>query len=283
MYGVDVSKPAGQAYYDSIVALYAEWGVDYIKADDMSWAEKSAREEYHGPEIAALHRAIAKSGRRIVLSLSPGPAPVSQVGHLQENAQLWRISGDFWDNWKSLSNQFALCRVWAPYIGPNHWPDADMLPLGRLRIRGYEDPERQSRFTPAEQRTHLSLWAIFRSPLMMGGDLPTLDAATLELLTNREMLTVDQHSTHNHELFTRGNQIAWAADAAGSRDKFLAVFNLDDQTPAGVTVRWTELRLGKKCAVRDVWEKKDLGVVDSAFAPKIEPHGAGLYRITPAP
>ncbi len=282
MYGVDVSKPAGQAYYDSIVALYAKWGVDYIKADDMSWADKPARENYHGPEIAALHRAIVKSGRPIVLSLSPGPAPLAQAAHLKENANLWRISGDFWDNWKSLKKQFALCRAWAPYIVPNHWPDADMLPLGRLRIRGYKDPERQTNFTPAEQRTHLTLWAIFRSPLMMGGDLPTLNAATLELLTNPEVLAVDQHSTHNRELFTRGNQVAWTADAPGSRDKYLAVFNLDDRTPAEVTVRWSELGLGEKCAVRDLWEKKDLGVVDAAFAPKIEPHGAGLYRITPA-
>jgi len=281
MYGVDVSKPAGQAYYDSIVALYAEWSVDYIKADDMSWADKPARENYHAAEIAALHRAIIKSGRPMVLSLSPGPAPVSQAAHLEENANLWRISGDFWDNWKSLKAQFALCRAWARYVGPNHWPDADMLPLGRLRIRGYNDPERQSRFTPAEQRTHLTLWAIFRSPLMMGGDLPTLDAATLEMLTNPEMLAVDQHSSHNRELFTRENQVAWAADVPGSRDKYLAVFNLDDQATTEVSVSWSELGLGKRWAVRDLWEKKDLGIVDAAFAPKIEPHGAGLYRITP--
>jgi len=282
MYGVDVSKPAGQAYYDSIVALYAKWGVDYIKADDMSWADKPARENYHGAEIAALHRAIAKSDRPIVLSLSPGAAPVSQAAHLEENANLWRISDDFWDNWKSLKGQFALCRVWAPYVGLNHWPDADMLPLGRIRIHGYKGPERQSRFTPVEQRTLLTLWAIFRSPLMMGGDLPSLDAATLALLTNPETLAVDQNSSHNRELFTRGNQVAWAADAPGGRDKYLAVFNLDDQRAAEVAVHWSELGLGKKCAVRDLWEKQDLGVVGSVFAPKIEPHDAALYRITPA-
>jgi hypothetical protein len=280
MYGVDASKPAGQAYYDSIVALYAKWGVDYIKADDMSWAEK-ARDDYHGLEIAALHRAIVKSGRPIVLSLSPGPAPVGQATHLAANANMWRISGDFWDNWDSLKKQFALCRAWAPHVAPHHWPDADMLPLGRVSIRGFTEPARQTHFTPAEQRTHLTLWAIFRSPLMMGGDLPTLDAATLGLLTNPEMLAVDQHSTHNRELFTRGNQVAWAADAPGSPDKFLAVFNLGDQGPAAVTVRWSELGLGTKCAVRDLWAKKDLGTVDAAFAPKIDAHGAGLYRITP--
>ena len=281
MYGVDVSKPAGQAYYDSIVAMYAQWGVDYIKADDMSSAAKPpALEDYHAAEIAALHRAILKSGRPIVLSLSPGAAPVSQAAHLRANANLWRISDDFWDNWKSLKNQFTLCRAWAPYIVPNHWPDADMLPLGRIRIHGYKGPERQSRLTWTEQRTLLTLWAIFRSPLMMGGDLPSLDAATLGLLTNPEMLAMDQHSTHNRELFTRGNQVAWAADVPGSRDKYLAVFNLDDQATTEVPVSWSELGLGKKCAVRDLWLRKDLGV-ETAFAPQVEPHGAGLYRITP--
>jgi len=228
-----------------------------------------------------LHRAIEKSGRPMVLSLSPGPAPVDQAAHLNANANLWRISGDFWDDWNSLRHQFALCRVWSPYISPNHWPDADMLPLGRLRIRGYKDPARQTRLTPAEQRTHLTLWSIFRSPLMMGGDLPTLDSATLQLLTNPEVLAVDQHSTRNRELFTRGNRVAWVADVPGTGDKYLAVFNLDDQTPAEVTVRWSELGLDKKCAVRDLWGKKDLGIVDAAFAAQLAPHDAGLYRITP--
>ncbi len=281
MYGVDVSKPAGQAYYDSIAALYAQWGVDYIKADDMSHAGKPAPEDYHAAEIAALHRAIVKSGRPMVLSLSPGPAPVGEAAHLRENANLWRISNDFWDNWKLLKATFALCRAWAPYISPNHWPDADMLPLGRIRIRGYEDPARRTRFTPAEQRTHLTLWAIFRSPLMMGGDLPTLDAATLDMLTNPEWLDVDQHSSHNRELFTLGNQVAWAADAPGLRDKYLAIFNLNDWLPSRISVDWSELGLGKKCAVRDIWERKDLGVVDDSFASWIAPHSAGLYRITP--
>jgi alpha-galactosidase len=279
MHGVDAGKLAGQAYYDSIVALYAQWGVDYIKADDMSRADKPAREHYHGPEIAALSRAIQKSGRPMVLSLSPGPTPVPQAAHVQKYSQLWRISDDFWDDWKLLKNQFGLCRAWVPFIGPNHWPDADMLPLGRLCIRGFMDHERQSRLTPAEQRTHLTLWAIFRSPLMMGGDLPSLNAATLALLTNAEVLAVDQHSAHNREIFTRGNQVAWAADVPGASEKYLAVFNLDDHAPADVAVRWGELGLDGKCAVRDLWEKKDLGVVDTTFTARIAPHGAGLYRI----
>ena len=283
MHGVDVSRPAGQAYYDSIVALYAQWGVDFIKADDMSQGENPAGETYHGPEIEALHKAILKSGRPMVLSLSPGATDPVHADHVKRFSQMWRISDDFWDDWKLLKKQFGLCRPWAPHIGPNHWPDADMLPLGRIRIRGFEDQERQSRLTPEEQRTLLTLWSIFRSPLMIGADLPSLDAATLSLLTNPEVLAIDQHSTHNRELFARGEQIAWAADVPGSPDKYLAVFNLADAGSAEVAVPWSVLGTGAKCEVRDLWEHRDLGVMEKQFAPAIRPHGAGLYRIKPVP
>ncbi len=281
MYGVDTSKPAGQAYYDSIAKLYAQWGVDYIKADDMSWASSPpAAHSYHGDEIEALSRAIAKSGRPMVLSLSPDRTEVIHAEHVMRYSQLWRISDDVWDNWKQLKETFALCRVWASYIGPNHWPDADMLPLGRIRIRGYADGERRTLLTKDEQITMLTLWSIFRSPLMIGGDLPSLDPFTLSLLTNEEILAVDQESARNHELFARGNQIAWVADGPGTKNRYLAVLNLDE-SPAEVTVAWNELGMNGKCAVRDLWEKKNLGAFESAFAPTISPHGAGFYRVSP--
>jgi hypothetical protein len=134
MYGVDTSKAAGQAYYDSIVALYARWAVDYIKADDMSWAESPpAAETFHAGEIEALAKAIRKCGRPILLSLSPGPTDPSQAEFVQRYAQLWRISGAIWDNWTHVKRQFNRCRAWVTHIGLNHWPDADMLPLGRIR------------------------------------------------------------------------------------------------------------------------------------------------------
>jgi hypothetical protein len=288
MYGVDVSKPAGQAYYDSIVALYAEWGVDYIKADDMSWAEgkNPVRATYQAAEIEALRKAINKSGRPIVLSLSPGPTSLANADHVVRHAELFRISGDFWDEWRLLKKQFELCRPWAPHIGPNHWPDADMIPLGRLRLRGFNDAEwlarslpKKTRLTQDEARTLMSLWYILRSPLMFGGDLPTLDPFTLSLLTNEEALAVDQDATGNRELFARGNHIAWVADVSMSHDKYLAAFNLADDAPAEVIVRWSELGMSGKCVVRDLWERKDLGSFETQFAPRIAPHGAGLYRV----
>jgi alpha-galactosidase len=281
MYGVEVSKPAGQAYYDSMVKLYAQWGVDYIKADDMSRGENPAGENYHAPEIEALHRAIVKSGRPMVLSLSPGETPPAQAEHVMKYSNLWRISDDFWDNWKSLKRQFELVRLWNSYAGPGHWPDADMLPVGRIRLRGFKDGERHSRLSPNELRTMMSLWTIFRSPLMIGGDLPTLDAAMLAYFTNPEAIAINQHSRHNRELFARGDLVAWAADAPDGKAKYVAVFNLGDDAAAEVPVLWSELGLNGKCAVHDVWENKDLGTFESKFAPKIPPHGAGLYWVTP--
>ena len=283
MIGVDASKAAGQAYYDSIVALYARWAVDYIKADDMSSAQSPpAAETFHAGEIEALAKAIKKCGRPIVLSLSPGPTDPSHADFVRRHAQLWRISDDIWDNWKQVKEQFDHCRAWIGHIGPDHWPDADMLPLGRISLRGFKEGERHSRLTNNEQTTLMTLWSIFRSPLMMGGDLPTLDPFTLSLLTNEEVLAVDQKSTGNHELFARGNHLAWSADVPGTPDKYLAVFNLADDAPAEITVSWKELGLNGKCEVRDLWQKKSLGLFDDRFAPVVKPHAAGLYRIGPA-
>jgi alpha-galactosidase len=290
MHGVDVRKPAGQAYYDSIVALYAEWGVDYIKADDMSWATGTnpAGVTYQALEIEALRKAINKSGRPIVLSLSPGPTDPAHADHAKKHAELWRISGDFWDEWKLLKKQFEMVRPWVSYVGPNHWPDADMIPLGRLRLRGFDsghglsqDLRQRTRLTPDEARTFMTLWMIFRSPLMFGGDLPRIDPFTLSFLTNEEALAVNQASTGNRELFARGDHIAWVADVPKSRDKYLALFNLSDDEPAAVVTRWRELGLTGKCVVRDLWERKDLGGFETQFAPTVAPHGAGLYRVKP--
>ncbi len=272
MYGVDMSKPGGQAYYDSIVALYAKWGVDYIKADDMS-------RPFHVDEIAALSRAVKKSGRPIVLSLSPGPADVARAKEYQSYAQLWRISDDFWDRWEDLKRQFDLCRRWSSYTGPNSWPDADMLPLGRIGIRAERGQDRQTNFTKDEQVTLMTLWSIFRSPLMFGGDLPSNDAFTLSLVTNEEVLAVNQRSAGNHELFSRGNEIAWVADVPGTKDKYLAVFNLDDGSAGEIKIEWRELGLNGQCAVRDLWKKSDLGIFSDGFAPRVNPHGAALYKV----
>ncbi len=281
MYGVDVSRAAGQAYYNSLAKLYAQWGVDFIKADDMSSAEDPYGEVYHAPEIEALRMAMNHTGRPMVLSLSPGPTPYCKSSDAGRYSQMWRISNDMWDNWQELKNQFGYCRLWAPYAGPNHWPDADMLPLGRLRLRGFQDQPRSTRLTHDEQHTMMTLWSIFRSPLMIGSDLPSLDAFTLSLFTNPEVLAVDQHSTGNRLLFARGQQIAWVASAARASEKYVALFNLENQQAEEIRVTWNQLGLRGSCSVRDLWQRKNLGNYNGGFQVRIPPHGAGLYRIDP--
>jgi len=274
LYGVDVSKKGGQEYYDSIIRIYSEWGVDYIKADDMA-------EPYHADEIAALSRAIKRCGRPIVLSLSPGPTSLSRAGHVREYANLWRISGDFWDEWPKILKQFELCRAWAPHVEPGHWPDADMLPLGKLSIRTdlKDHQTRWTRLTKDEQTTVMSLWSIFRSPLMFGGHLPDNDAFTLSLLTNEEVLAVDQRSVNNRELSAKDGLIVWAADVPDAQDEYIVLFNTRDSGPAEVTVTWSELGSTGKSHVRDLWARKNIGPFKGKFSVQIPPHGAGLYRI----
>ena len=271
-----MAKPGAQAYYDSIVALYVSWGVDFIKADDMSRPYA-----LRAPEVHALSSAIRKSGASIILSLSPGPAPIAEAADLRANAQMWRISDDFWDDWKLLKKQFDYTRDWAPYIGKdNTWPDADMLPLGKLRITDKNSAPRQTRFTPDEQQTVMTLWCMFRSPLIFGGDLPAADAATLALLSNREVLEIDQQSSGNHQVLERGNVRAWLADVPGSQDKYLAVFDLGDAAET-IHLDWAELAIqAANPAVRDLWQHKELGRQKNLEI-TLRPHAAALYRVSP--
>ncbi len=267
MYGVDMTKPGAQAYYDSIFALYASWGVDFIKMDDMSRPYDA-----HAAEIEAAHHAIKRTGRPMVLSLSPGETPVVRAEHVREFAQLWRISDDFWDEWAMLEAQFVRLENWNPWRRPGAWPDADMLPLGRLALG-----DRDTNFTPAEQKTVMTLWAIARSPLIMGGDLRHLDAPTLALLTNRDVLAVNQTSTDNQPHFVMDGTRVWTARAANG-DAYLGLFNTGK----------VEREIGFKLAplgiasaeVTDLWTGQKLGRHTGAFAATLPSHGAGLYRLS---
>ena len=281
MFGVRADTPGGQAYYDSIVKMYADWGVDYIKADDMTAFNGKPADAARLAEIAALSRAIKRSGRPMVLSLSPGPASTEQAAFLQKHSQLWRISDDFWDRWQDLKKQFDFTRSWSRYTSANSYPDADMLALGRIGIRAERGDDRQTRFTKDEQITLMTLWSIFRSPLMFGGDLPSNDEFTLSLLTNKEVLAVNQGSRNNRELFARGNFIAWTADASRGRDKYLAVFNIGDEPESEITVPLSEVGLKGNCKVRDLWKKEDVGVVQHNLTSTVPRHGAKFYRLSP--
>jgi hypothetical protein len=273
MYGLAMGKAGAQEYYDSILNLYASWGVDYIKADDIA-------RPAHRDEIAALHKAILKTGRPIVLSLSPGPAMLKDAAFLRENANMWRISDDFWDNWNALRLNFTLMSIWSAYGRPGAWPDADMLPLGRIGVRAERGDSRVTHFTPAEQRTVMSLWSIAQSPLMFGGDLPENDDATLALIANDDVLAVDQQG-HNGRAFAEGgDSVVWVADAADPRIEYVAVFNVGDRGPIDIRVDWRALGLPAKCQLRDLWERKDMGAIAEGYTFHVAPHGSGLYRVS---
>ena len=275
MYGLDMSKPGASDYYDSILQLYSSWGVDYLKTDDIA-------RPLHREEIAGIHRAIAKTRRSIVLSLSPGPAPAKDLRFLEENANMWRISDDFWDDWKALRLNFILMSVWGGVGRPGAWPDADMLPLGRLSIRGERGDDRMTHFTHEEQRTLMTLWSIAQAPLMFGGDLPSNDDFTLSLLDNDELLAVDQHGAGGYPTSEAGSSIVWVANA-GTGSKYFAVFNVGDHGPIDVRVEWQALGMPARCKLRDVWERKDQETVQGGQSFHLEPHASGIYKLTALP
>ncbi|MCR5772933.1 MAG: glycoside hydrolase family 27 protein, partial [Butyrivibrio sp.] len=191
MYGVDASQEGAQEYYDSIFKLYAEWGVDYVKVDDLARVDVGPDAPGAGfSEITLIKKAIEKCGRPMVLSLSPGPARVDQKDFLLENANMWRMTDDFWDDWKLLYGMFERADAWAGIGCKDHWPDCDMLPLGHIGVRTTPDrhDDRMTNFTHDEQMLLMTLWCIFRSPLMFGGELRDNDPFTLSLLTNKKLL-----------------------------------------------------------------------------------------------
>jgi len=223
MFGVDMTKRGAQEYYDSVFALLAEWGVDFVKVDDLS------RPYFQNiPEIEAIREAIDKAGRPIVLSLSPGATDIGAAAHVALHANLWRVSDDFWDRWLALKDQFRRLALWNDHRREGAWPDADMLPLGVLAMGA-----RPSRFTRDEQVTMMTLWSIARSPLMHGGDLTKTDAFTLSLLANPEVIAVNQDSAGNRPLWERDGFIAWAAEDPATGDAYLALFNLRDRVDLG--------------------------------------------------
>jgi hypothetical protein len=271
--GVNMTKQGAQEYYNSLFELYAEWGVDYIKVDDISFP-------YHADEMEAVRKAIDHCGRPIVLSLSPGPAFIGNPKHLQNNANLWRISGDFWDKWEALKRQLELCRDWAPLVTEGHWPDADMLPLGKLNIRTElkDHPVRTTNFTRDEQYFLMTLWSVFRSPLMFGGNLPDNDEFTTSLITNEEVLRINQNTTDNKEISFKNGVSIWTAKDKENPVKYLAIMNVSDQA-ADITCTPEELGVSGELIVRDLWKKSDLGPVGNRLAISIPAHGAVLYSI----
>ena len=280
-YGIDANKPGAQAYYDSIARLYASWEVDLIKVDCI------ASHPYRGDEIRMLSDALRKTGRPIVISLSPGAAPLDKVAEMRQYAQMWRISDDIWDLWHStvqypqgLGDQFVNVAKWAGLSRPGHWPDADMLPLGRLGPAPGLGKARDTRLSHEEQRTLMTLWCILPSPLMIGGELTSADDWTVSLLTNPEVIALDQHSTGNHPVITTDKAVVWLAGSEHGDTHYLAIFNVGE-VKATLRYNWTDLGLKENAyRLRDLWAHKD-GGSSGSMTVTLSPHGSALYRLTP--
>lgn len=275
MFGVRANE-AGQAWYDSCAKLWAAWGLDFVKVDDLS-------SPYHAPEIEMIRKAIDKCGRPIVFSTSAGPTLVAQAAHVSTHANMWRVSGDFWDRWNDLNRQFDLIAAWQGVAGPGHFPDADMIPFGHIGIKcTIAGKDRQTRFTRDEQRTLMSLWALAPSPLMLGNNLPDTDEWTLSLLTNDEVLAVNQDplgSPARRVMQTKGTEV-WVKELKDG-SKAIGLFNRT-AAAATVTLNWDDAKLTGKHSLSDLWQHQDLGAFDARFSSPVPAHGVVLLRAIPS-
>lgn len=273
MYGVDASKEGARAYYESLFRLYASWGVDFVKCDDI--CRELPREE---AELILLSQAVKNCGREMVLSLSPGPALLEKAELYKQTANMWRITDDFWDKWELLYAMFERAEKWCTHSGPGHWPDADMLPIGPINL--VWDKAGRTRFTRDEQVTMLTLWSIFRSPLMIGGEMTGFDDFTLGLLTNPGILEMHRKARHAHQVWRKnigGNEyILWTALCAGG-GQYAAVFNTGG-SGGTVSVPLSDLEIDSAASATELWSGAEAKAGD-ALAVSLRPHGAKAYKI----
>lgn len=277
MFGLDMNKNGAQEYLNSLFELYASWGIDYVKVDDLinPYGSPAFREA----EIAGYRKAIDNCGRDMVFSTSPGATPVSDAGKIKKLANQWRIVNDLWDNWKHLNAIFDVSYDWYPHAGPGHWPDADMIPIGRLNKHGPTGSERWSNLTSVEKHTMMSLWCIVQSPLIWGGNLVENRAEELELMQNGEVMAVNQTAANSRPI-VNGDTPVWCSDIPGTGDHYVAMFNRNSGT-RDVTVKFSDVGIpaGDTVTVRDLWAKADKGTFSGSYKVSISSHGSVLLRI----
>jgi hypothetical protein len=263
---------------------YAGWGIDYLKYDwcsyrriapahpDLAWEQKPYR---------LMDSALHQISRDIYFSLCQyGMGDVWKWG-AEVGGNSWRTTGDIRDNWGSMSkigfNQGAA----APYSAPGHWNDPDMLVVGLV---GWGPRVHASGLTPDEQYTHISLWSMLAAPLLIGCDMRSLDPFTLNLLTNDEVLAVDQDPLGKAAMQVASSDSVLVYERTlvdGSRA--VGVFNIGSK-PASMQLSMQVLGLTGRQKVRDLWRQKDMGAVTGSYQVKdIPTHGVYLYKITPAP
>lgn len=280
MYGVDASKPYAQDYYDSIFELYAQWGVDYVKVDDICNTNAYPANPYSAEkEIEMIAHAIENCGRKMVLSLSPGPAVIEKAHHYKNYANMWRITDDFWDDWKYLKAMFERCEVWQTHVGEGNWPDCDMLPMNKLGY-GWAPAEAEHKgwmckFTKDETKTMLTLWNIFRAPLMLGTDLPQLDDYNLSLITNDEIIAMNKNPNQAYQSTPACTEdiVSWVNECADGKSYYECYFNLSEKEQ---TIKMN-LETGKASNIRELWEHKDYGKKAEFVIP---PHGCVALKVS---
>ncbi|MGL4632785.1 MAG: glycoside hydrolase family 27 protein, partial [Leadbetterella sp.] len=278
MYGLDMKKAGAQEYLNSLLNLYASWGVDFIKVDDMHFnAERWPEKDYHAAEVEGYRKAIDQCGRPIILSLSPMIGPKAAKGHVEKYANMWRISADFWDNWIRIKEMFDHVGDWNDARPAGSYPDADMIPFGTLRRRGPFGVEERSNFTPDEQTTLMSFWSVVKSPLMLGGDLPLNTPEDLKMISNPEVLAVNQTGQNPKQLIKAATYQIWTStDPKGGVN--VGVFNISD-TEQNIVVPLDQLGLtAKKFNIRDLWAGSDL-LNQKTLSLKVSPHGAKLILV----
>ncbi len=288
MYGVNVRAPGAQAYYDSLFELYASWEIDFVKVDDIATTGQMAHDQHRrGPmpavgEIEMIHRAIMKCGREIVLSLSPGPAPIEYAWIFAKNANMWRLTNDVWDNWAAVEGMFERCETWQGRGGDGVWPDCDMLPFGHINCNNREG-DNYCRMTRDEQRTMMNLWSIFRSPLIVGAELRDCDEFTLGLLTNAEILRLNKHSFGADQIYRTRRAAAWYSfddDSDGRGEYYIALFNLkNEESDVAVSASDIEAFDMRGRTLYDLWRHEEAGVTGERLAVTLPPHGSVIYRL----
>ena len=272
MYGLNCETEVngvlpGKAYYDSIFRMYAQWGVDFVKCDDIAREYPQCEKE-----IETISEAARNCGRDIVLSLSPGPAPLEKAEHLKRYANMWRITDDFWDDWRALHAMFDRAEKWCIHAGPGHWPDADMLPIGALRQ--CTNPDDWTHFTIPELTTMMTLWSMMRSPLMIGGELTKMDEESLRLLCNPDVLAIQKTTACAHPLYRMESTCVWVAPEVNGSGLYVALFNLTDD-PLVISVTADEIQ-HPISAARELWSGE---TAEDILISGLPPHGAAVWKV----
>ena len=277
-YGVRPGMPESQMYYDSVYALYAEWGIDFIKCDDICREDAASAHA----EIEMIHKAIDKAGYPMVLSLSPGPAKITEAEFYAENANMWRITDDFWDSWPLLKDMFRRCELWQGKTKPGCYPDCDMLPVGKIGGCFGNRVERDTGFTKDEQITMMTLWCIFGAPLMIGAKMPGMDEFTLKLLTNTDVLHMLNHAKNARQLERTEEHAIWTAYDPENDHGYIAMFNFaDEERAVNCWIFQAAMDGGKMYEggpITELWSGEELTYRSGGMTTLVPAHGARLFR-----